>query len=305
VTRVVSLVPSVTDTLAELGAGPLLVGISADCDRPDGRDEVAVVTRQVVPAALTAAAPSEVDATVRSLLAAGDDLYDVDVDLVASLRPDVVFGQDGCRVCAVPASGLAAALAERGVQVEVVSVDPESLDDVAASFEAVGRAVGLASAGRALRSRFQGALRGLEGEVGFSAARGPAPRVLVLDWLDPPFVAGHWVPELVNLAGGEPALGEARRPSREVSPEELASCGADAVVVALCGLDLEDSVAAARQSGLLASVAPGRALVLDGRLLFSRPGPRLVSGAEALAWWLSGRSVPSRFDALARVVELS
>jgi len=294
--RVVSLVPSVTDTLVALGAGDSIVGISTDCDQPVPEAPVAVVTRPVVPASLAASSPREADGMVRERLACGEALYGVDLELLCSLRPDILFGQDSCRVCAVPAAGLGEVLRGRGLECEVVSVDPERLEDVAESFERVGAAIGRGEAGRLLAARFRGDLAELTGAGGF--VPGGARRVLVLDWLDPPFVAGHWVPELVESAGGVAVLGEAGKPSREVAPSEVAEAGAEILVVAPCGLDLAQSCAAAA-SPLVAASGAGRVLALDGRLFFSRPGPRLVEGARALAALLSAGGVPSGYERVA------
>jgi iron complex transport system substrate-binding protein len=290
--RVVSLVPSVTDTLAALGAGELVVGVSADCSPPDGRP-VPVVTRPVIPPESVVVDPAGVDATVRSLLEAGSSLYSLDVETIVDLRPDVLFAQDSCTVCALPSAEVAAVLRNRGLPVRVVSVDPDDLEAVLSSFSFVASALGdeFAAAGAGLAAECRqrlGALRSL--------SPGNRPNVLVLDWLDPPFIAGNWVPDLVQAAGGSawPFAGETPAgggPSRGVSVDELSSALPEFIVVALCGVDLGASVEVARQSPWLLSLARragARVIAFDGRVWFSRPGPRLVEGAEALAAWLSG-----------------
>jgi iron complex transport system substrate-binding protein len=306
-TSAVSLVPSATDIVVALGAGALLVGLSADCDQPDARAPLPVVTRPMIDPSTAALDPSGVDATVRAQMAAGGLLYSLDVDLMAALAPDVVFAQDECSVCALPSSEVVSVLAQRGVTCEMVSLDPVDLEGVLSSFAVVGRALGLAAEGAALEASCRarlGQLAGSGGPRGTSGADAGSrdaggqrrPRVVVLDWVDPPFVAGNWVPDLVRIAGGEPLLARAGGPSRESSVDELCGCDAEVVVVAPCGLDL----AAARLGAMglsevlhehpdagAAHLQP-RIIAFDGRIFFSRPGPRLVEGAEALAAWLTG-----------------
>jgi len=296
------LVPSATDIVVALGAGELLVGLSADCDQPDPAAPRPVVTRPMIDPASAAADPSGVDAAVRAQMAAGGVLYTLDVDLVAALAPDVVFAQDECAVCALPSSEVGAVLARGGVKCEIVSLDPVDLEGVLSTFSVVGRALGLAAEGAALEASCRDRL----GRLGAAAGTGrPRPRVVVLDWVDPPFVAGNWVPDLVRVAGGEPLLGQPGTPSRQSSLEEISSCEADVIVVAPCGLDLDSARLGAEELARVlrerAKVPVGigkaearasgprpRILAFDGRLWFSRPGPRLVQGAEALSAWLAG-----------------
>jgi iron complex transport system substrate-binding protein len=285
--RAVSLVPSATDTVVALGAAGSLVGISADCDQPDASSPLPVVTRPVIDPSVAGVDPSAVDAAVREQLASGALLYDLDVARVVALAPDVVFAQDSCSVCALPSSEVVAALSRLGVSCDVVSLDPVSLEDVLATFAVVGGALGAEEAGVALEEacrRRLGALGGRAAGAG-AGAGGGRPRVLVLDWVDPPFVAGNWVPDLVRAAGGDPLLA-AGGPSRQVSWDEALSSRPDVVVVAACGVDLAAGAAAALETGRRFKGA--RVIAFDGRVWFSRPGPRLVEGAEALAAWLSG-----------------
>jgi len=233
--------------------------------------------------ALAAADPAGVDAAVREQLAGGGLLYELDVDTVVSLAPDVVFAQDSCSVCALPSTAVVAALGRLGLACEVVSLDPSDLEGVLATFPVVGRAVGLEWAGMALETACRRRLGALAGGGGGAGAR---PRVLVLDWVDPPFVAGNWVPDLVRLAGGEPQLATAGSPSRQITWDEASSSQPDVVVVAACGLDLGTAIPAAAEAR--AQLGSARVIAFDGRVWFSRPGPRLVEGAEALAAWLAG-----------------
>jgi len=306
VKRAVSLVPSVTDILVALGAGDLLVGISADCDQPVPSDPRPVVTRPMISPAAAAVDPAGVDAAVRQQLGSGGLLYSLDVELVVKLAPEVVFAQDSCAVCALPSSEVVAALADRGLVCDVVSLDPVDLDDVLASFATVARAVGLGNAGAALEAACRlrlAALRPTDGGVagggvagggvaGGGVAGGRRPRIAVLDWVDPLFLAGNWVPDLVRAVGAEPVLYQRGSGSREITLEALAASHPDLVVVAPCGLDLE--AASEATEGLRGRLAAVEELIgtpvipVDGRVWFSRPGPRLVDGAEALAAWLAG-----------------
>jgi iron complex transport system substrate-binding protein len=339
-------VPSVTDTIIALGAAECLVGISADCEQPRPGAPVPVVTRPVISPEQAAADPAGVDESVRSLLACGALLYGLEADLLAALEPDVVFGQDSCGVCAIPLSEVADRLRANGRGVEVVSIDPRDLDEVLGSFALVGGALGgeFAEAGEALERQSRQRLVSLSSQLSSGAVR---PRVLALDWLDPPFLAGNWVPELIYAAGGrDPAGGtaaggtaaggtaaggtaagataagataagatagsgrtelrdgsssETAAPSRESSLEAIAGLQPDWLVVALCGVGLADAVSSAGACSWIKSlVRQGtRVLAADGRIWFSRPGPRLVDGAEALAAWLSGQGVaPSSSDGI-------
>jgi len=287
--RAVSLVPSATDVAVALGAAEALVGISADCDQPEPALPRPVVTRPWIDQERAATDAVGVDLAVREQLASGGPLYSLDVARVVSLRPDVVFAQDSCGVCALPSSEVVAALAAAGAESEVVSVDPRDLEDVLSSFSTIGRALGLAEEGARLELSYRASLGTLADRAGAKRR----PRVAVLDWVDPPYLAGNWVPDLVRAAGGEPALRDEEGPSREITLEALVEARPDAVVVAPCGLEMTVSVRAAedlcRRAPLVTSAGREAGVIaFDGRVWFSRPGPRLLEGAEALAAWLSG-----------------
>lgn len=292
--RAVSLVPSATDTLVALGAADALVGISSDCDQPDPGILLPVVTGAMIDPAAAAADPAGADLAVREQLEAGGSLYTLDVAAIVALAPQVVFAQDHCAVCAVPSSQVTSVLAGRGLGCEVVSLDPVGLDDVLSTFARIGHAVGAGEAGEALESSSRRRLADL-GPALRGQSGGRRPRVVVLDWVDPPFAAGNWVPELVEAAGGEAVLGGGAVPSRQVSVDAVVAARPDFVVVAPCGLGLEAATDAARVvAGWFRSSPPGggerpRVVAFDGRLWFSRPGPRLVDGAEALSALLRGQ----------------
>jgi iron complex transport system substrate-binding protein len=295
VTRAVSLVPSATDVLAAIGAASSVVGISADCDQPDPSRHVPVITRPLIEPSASLTDSAGVDSSVRSLVDSGAVLYTLDLDTVVELAPDVIFAQDSCSVCALPSAEVVVALTARGLPADVVSVDPTDLDSVLRSFATIGAGLGAAleSAGADLAACFRERLGRLAPSADAGAAR---PGVLVLDWIDPPYVAGNWVPDLVAAAGGAPLLTEAGSPSRPVGEAELAKCEPDLIVVAPCGVDLDGAVQLARRSQWLRSMCArtgAKVVAFDGRIWFSRPGPRLVDGAEALAAWLSADSEPA------------
>lgn len=296
-TRVVSLVPSATETVLALDAGDMLVGISDDCRSIAGTSQVPIVSRALVASGgapgSAPASGAEVDADVRRRLGNGEALYGLDADLLRRLAPDVVFAQDDCAVCAVHSGIAVAALAGLGLGTRTVSLDPHSVADVLSNIREIGAALGLGDAAAALSGDLAQRLEDLAARRVPRDGTTAPPRVLVLDWVEPAYVAGNWVPELVRHAGGVPVGNEDGRPSRPIDLRCLEP--ADAVVVAPCGIDLDAATAAAErlrglEPGLLAR--DGRILAMDGRAWFSRPGPSLVQGAELLAAWLSGGALP-------------
>jgi iron complex transport system substrate-binding protein len=273
--RVVSLLPSATEIVYALGLGDQLVGVSFECDEPERarRDNTVVVSGRDT----SGMSPGEIDAYVRAELAAGRDLYTLHEGALGALRPDVILTQDLCRVCALPAGHVDEALAHLGCRAEVVTLDPHSLDDVLATVLTVGTALGAAPRAGELTD----GLRRRLADVADRVAGRPRPRVAVAEWIDPPFTAGHWVPDLVRAAGGEP-VGHGGTRSVPTSWAELAAAGPDLVLVAPCGFHLDDAV---RQAGTaVAALPPGLPVwALDADGLVVRPGPRLVAGVEAIA----------------------
>jgi len=221
--RIASLLPAATEIAAAVGLAGDLVAVTFECDHPDGiRDRLPVVVDTALPAGLT---PGEIDAAVRDRVARGLPMYSVDAAALGRLAPDLILTQDLCRVCALPAGIVSDALAVIGCDAEVLSIDPHTVDDVLAAIEQVGRRGGAPDAGTALVESLQVRLDAVR-----AAVEGrPRPRVLVLEWTDPPFLAGHWVPELVRRAGGEPvagwrAGGRSRPPGRISARPTPTSC---------------------------------------------------------------------------------
>ena len=272
--RIVSLIPSATEILFAVGAGDDVVGVTFECDFPPVARERRVVSTSAMPEGL---APKEIDDFVGAALASGEDLYRLDAGALAELDADLVVTQDLCAVCAIDVSTVDDALAHLGCRAEVATIDPHTLDDVLASVAEVGRRTGRVDEAAAV-------IRSLQDRLAAVAARvegRPRPRVLVLEWTDPPFAPGHWIPEMVTRAGGEPTLGVAGTRSSRITWDEAVGSAPDVVVCAPCGFDLDGSTSLAEGVRHRFPGVPVWAVDADGH--FARPGPRLVDGVEVLA----------------------
>jgi iron complex transport system substrate-binding protein len=264
--RVASLLPSATEIVYALGLGDQLVAVTFECDEPaSARRDNAVIVGGPDTSAMS---PAEIDAYVREQLAAGKDLYTLDAGALAALSPELILTQDLCRVCALPAGHAAEALDYLGCTAEVVTLDPHSLDEVLETILIVGRHTGAVQQARLLVV----SLRQRLADVSDRIAGQRRPAVAMIEWVDPPFTAGHWVPDLVAAAGGR---------SSQTSWDEIAAAEPEVVVVAPCGFDLDDSAA---QAETVAARLPGIPVwAIDANGIVVRPGPRLVDGVEALA----------------------
>lgn len=274
--RIVSLLPSATEIVFALGLEHDLVGVTFECDfPPDPRR-----TRQVVVGGLDThgLSPAAIDALVRDKIAAGDDLYRLDEDRFRSCDPTHVLTQDLCRVCALPAGDADAALERLGCDADLSTLDPHTLDEVLATITETGRSLGVEERAADLVARLQGRIQAVAAHVD---AR-DRPSVFVLEWSDPPFLSGHWVPDLVTAAGGTPVLAEAGGRSVPTDWATITGFDPDIVVVAPCGFGLDG---AAAQAEMVLDRLPERAQVwaIDADGIVVRPGPRLVDGIEALA----------------------
>lgn len=279
----VALLPAATEIVCALGLRAQLVGRSHCCDFPAGVAVLPALTR----ARVDQARPGrELDAEVRRVRAQALPLYDLDERRLAALAPAVVVTQEACDVCAVSLAQVAATLRRASLRARVVSLLPARLGDVIEDVRRVADACGVGARGEALAGSLGARLRAVA--AGAGRAR---PRVAVVEWLDPPMLAGHWVPEAVEAAGGSslgPAPGD---PSPYTSWDEVRALRADVVVVAPCGFDLARvRTEAAPHRDLLLSLAP-RVLLMDGNAYWNRPGPRLVDAVEMLAAWLRGEPV--------------
>lgn len=275
--RIVSLLPSTTEILFDLGAGDDVVGVTFECDTPAEARTRRIVSTTTLPEGLS---PSEIDAAVSAAVARGEDLYRLDADALAGLDADLVLTQDLCAVCAVDVSVVDDALAHLGCTAAVLTVDPHTLEQVLASLVTIGRAVGREPAAEAL----VGSLRERLDAVRSRVAGRPRPRVVVLEWTDPPYAPGHWIPEMVTAAGGEPVLGTAGETSVRVTWDAVHAARADVIVCAPCGYDragAQQQADTLTASGLLPPGVPVHAV--DANAAWARPGPRLVDGVEELA----------------------
>jgi len=283
--RLVSLLPSATEIVYSLGLGENLVGVTFECDEPPAaRSDKTIVVGGRDTRGMT---PSEIDSYVRAQLAAGGDLYTLHAQALADLRPDLILTQDLCRVCALPSGHVDEALGYLGCQADVLSLDPYSLDDVLDSILEVGRRTGVP--GRA--TRLVDDLRGRLARVAAAVAGRRRPRVAVIEWVDPPFTAGHWIPDLVSAAGGRPVAARPGAQSVPTSWAAIAAAAPEVIIVAPCGYHLAGVIEQAQAAVKALPGVPVWAIDADGIVV--RPGPRLVDGVEAMAAILHPHAVPA------------
>ena len=276
-TRIASLVPSATEMLFALGLGDSVVAVTHECDYPPAARELPHLTSSVIPEGL---GPAEIDAAVREVTGRGEALYELDEETLRELEPDLIVTQAVCEVCAVSYDDVRAVAARLPGHPEVLSLDPSRLGDVLGDVDTLARVVGIPEAGASLRDELERRLDAVAGAVADVEER---PRVLALEWLAPPFVGGHWVPEMIGHAGGEDPVGEPGVDSRTVRWGALTATRPDVVVVMPCGLDAAASATQARDHAeLLAGLGAERVWAVDAAATFSRPGPRLVEGVELL-----------------------
>ena len=281
--KIVSLLPAATEIVSALGLLDCLVGRSHECDFPEEVLDLPPLTRSRLDTSL----PSEtLDREVRRIVEQRLPIYLLDDERLAALRPDVVVTQEACEVCAVAKEQVVGSLRRTACAATVVSLLPTRLGHVFEDVLNVARACGIDGRGERLVTELRGRMRA-------AMPAGKRPRVAVVEWLAPPMLAGHWVPESIEAAGGMavgPAPGER---SKYVSWDEVRALRPDAVVVAPCGFDLARTIHESRPwAELLRSIAP-RVLLLDGNAYLNRPGPRIVDAIELLAAWLRGELVPA------------
>jgi iron complex transport system substrate-binding protein len=283
--RIASLVPSATEALFALGLGDQVVAVTHECDHPARATELPRLTSSVIPAGLPAA---EIDARVRAVTARGEALYRLDEATLAELRPDLIVTQALCAVCAVSYDDVRAVAERLPSKPDVLSLDPETLEEMLGDLVTLAAATGEPRRGETLRDALEGRLRRVRDAV--AGAR--RPRVAALEWLDPPYVGGHWVPEMVALAGGQDVLGEPGRKSRVVEWEQVEVAAPEVVVVMPCGMYAGEAAGQARLNDeRLQAVGAERVVAVDAASSFSRPGPRLVDGVELIAHILHPDSI--------------
>lgn len=282
--RIVSLVPSATEIVAGLGLAGALVGISADCDFPPAIRGTPVLSEAVV--APGASSPA-IDLHVRTHVHSGKSVYHLDAAQLAALRPDLILTQELCRVCAPSYTVVAQAARALGAEARIVSLEPRGLDDVLDNIRLVGDLTGTSGRAAALAADLRRRIDTVASRA--AQAAGGRPRVVCVEWLDPIYVGGHWIPEMVALAGGRDVLGAPRQASRAAAWEEVRAARPDVLVLMPCGFDVARTRA---ELGRLAG-RPGwddlpaartrRVYLVDASAYFSRPGPRIVVGLEILA----------------------
>ncbi|MDV6012330.1 cobalamin-binding protein [Haloechinothrix sp. LS1_15] len=275
--RIVSLLPSTTEILFALGLGDDVVGVTFECDYPPEARVRRIVSTSTLPAGLSLA---EIDAAVSERKAAGEDLYHLDEGALAELDADLIVTQDLCAVCAANVSTVHQALRHLGSSAEVLTINPHTLSEVLKSIVTVGDATGATATAEELVTALSRRLDTVRQRVD-GHRRVPT---MVLEWTDPPYAPGHWVPDMISEAGGRPVLGTAGQPSFATTWCEVAAAGPEAIVSAPCGFDLDEAAqhtAEARDRGVLPAGTPMWAV--DANAAFARPGPRLVDGVEAMA----------------------
>ncbi|MGN6250517.1 MAG: cobalamin-binding protein [Marmoricola sp.] len=283
--RIVSLLPSTTEILFAIGAGDDVVGVTFECDHPAEARGRRIVSTSAMPEGLTS---SEIDAFVAAAMKRGDDLYHLDAGALADLDADLVVTQDLCAVCAVDVSVVDEALDHLGCRAEVLTVDPHTLEEVLGSVLVLGRATGREETARAHVAALHDRLE----RVRTAVAGRDRPRVAVLEWTDPPYAPGHWVPDMITLAGGTDVLGRGGEKSVQVHRSAVIEAQPDVVVCAPCGYDLAGALPLARAAlDWLPAGVPVWAV--DANASFARPGPRLVDGVEALAAILHPDALPA------------
>jgi iron complex transport system substrate-binding protein len=284
--RIVSLVPHATELLFALGLGEAVIAVTHECDYPPQALERRRVTRDALPPGLSAA---EIDAAVRERTQCGEAIYELDEDALQELEPELIVTQALCPVCAVSYSEVSELAQRMPSRPRVISLDPHTLEETLRDVDTLAQATACRERGAALVARAADRIERVK-----LAVRGrPRPRVAALEWLDPVFAAGHWTPQLIDLAGGEDVLGQPGEPSRTASWDEVATAAPEVVVVMPCGYDAprarEEALAHTQE---LAALGAERVLAVDASAYFSRPGPRLIDGLELLAHILHPAQMP-------------
>jgi iron complex transport system substrate-binding protein len=291
--RIVSLLPSATEILFAIGAGERVVGVTHECDFPAAARALPALTSSLLPGDATDA--GAIDRHVRASVHSGSSLYALDAERLAALEPDLIVTQELCAVCAVSYDIVARAAKRLRGDPRVVSLEPSSLEDVYATIPFLGELTGCERGA----SEVLDGLRAREQRLRERERRTPRPRVLVLEWTDPPMSGGHWTPGLVELAGGEPLLAHPGANSQTITWEAIAAADPDVVIAVPCGWDMARARAATNDLAAipawreLRAYAEGRVFVMDGNAYVNRPGPRLIDSAELFARAITGEPLPA------------
>ncbi|TMK42090.1 MAG: cobalamin-binding protein [Actinobacteria bacterium] len=297
--KIVSLVPHATELLFALGLGDEIIAVTHECDFPPPARDLPHITRDALEPGLSA---GEIDRAVRERTQGGESIYELDADLLTRLAPDLILTQAVCPVCAVSYEDVAALAARMPSRPRVLSLDPRTFGETLGDVRTVAEATGRREEGVALVNR---ASRRID-RVRLAVRDAPRPRVAALEWLDPPYAAGHWTPQMIELAGGEDVVGFLGEPSQRVEWEQVALARPEVVLVIPCGWDADrarqEALAGARELGRL---GPARVVALDGGAYFSRPGPRLIDGLEVLAAVLHPDRVKASAGPVAHELDLA
>jgi iron complex transport system substrate-binding protein len=294
--RIVSLVPHATELLFALGLGDQVVGVTHECDYPPAAQELPKITRDKLPHGLS---PAEIDAAVRERTEKGEAIYDLDEDALADLEPDLIVTQELCPVCAVSYDEVQEVAQRLDHCPEVIALDPKPFGETMGDIRTVAQATRTREAALDLVAR----QRARVDKVKIAVKGVPRRGVVAIEWFDPVFVAGHWTPQLIELAGGTDLLGFAGEHSEQLPWEALEAVRPEVVLCIPCGYDGPRALAEAEQfSDRLRAIGARETIALDASAYFSRPGPRLVDGLETLAHALHPDRVPEAPGRVHRVM---
>jgi iron complex transport system substrate-binding protein len=284
--RIASLVPSATELLFALGLGDSVVAVTHECDYPPGVEQLPHLTRSVIPDGLP---PAEVDAAVRERTGRGEALYELDESMLRELDVELIVTQAVCEVCAVSFEDVRAVAKRLPTVPRVISLDPSTLGEVLADVPRLAEVAGVEAAGARLAEEAAARIETVERAVDGA----PRPRVVALEWLDPVFIGGHWVPQMIALAGGEDVLGLPGERSRTAEWAEIDAAAPEVVIAMPCGYYAEQAAAETIRHRELLAAFGARVVAVDAAAYFSRPGPRLVEGIELLGHLLHPELVPA------------
>jgi iron complex transport system substrate-binding protein len=291
--RIVSFLPSATEMIYALGLGESLVGVTHECDFPPAAQDKPIVVRSVLP--VEEMSQSEIDAAVSARLRDGESLYRVDETLMRYLAPDLIVTQDLCQVCAPSGNEVTKVLSSLDPKPEILFLTPRTLNEVLGNVATLGAATNRSERAEAVVSSLRGRLDAVEARAAGAASR---PRVFCMEWLDPVYCSGHWVPEMVHIAGGEDALGRKGTDSVRIAWADVVEWAPEVLIVMPCGFHLEDATKEAQSLSArpgwseIPAVQSGRVYAVDASSYFARPGPRLADGTELLAHLIH----PALFD---------
>jgi iron complex transport system substrate-binding protein len=301
--KIVSLLPSATEIVYALGLGDQLEGVTYECDFPPDARSKPIVSDSALPQDRPLS-PREIDSLVGAFVAGGDPIYVLNKDLIQKIQPDLIIAQDLCRVCAVPSGQVEDALAELGCTAQVISLDPNTIDEIFDGIVAVGRSTGT----EARAEEVAADLRERVDRVRRTSLRLPSIRTLALEWGDPPYAGGHWIPGMVEIAGGTNLLSSPGEPSPRVTWKQVTDATPEVIVFMPCGCYLEEAEAEAdllfqiHDFSETPAARSGDVFAVDATSFFSRPGPRIVDGLEILAWAIHPETFPEPApDSITRV----